>query len=191
MNHCSKATSLRRMRARTLKRLLSLPTRNLFPHTPPLSRLYFLQIRYLPPDSSILLRSHSNLHLHWPHPYKRSPEICTMFIKVTQDKATRSPVVMGLILRPMVVTPVTRVWPRPMPNDGLSNDVFTYILPNGISPLLRWINICQIAHNILPSRLLYIHGLRKWGGMLDILNFHFLDNGCLHSNGGTLVSFFR
>jgi len=59
-----------------------------------------------------------------------------MFIKVTQEKTTKSPVVMGLILRPMVVTPATRVWLRPMPNDGLSNDVFTYILSNGISPLL-------------------------------------------------------
>jgi hypothetical protein len=139
INRYSKATSLRRMRARTLKRLPSLPTRNLFPHTPPLSRLYFLQIRYLPPEtrcSSILLQSHSNLHLLWRHPCQRSPEICTMFIKVTQEKATRSPVVMGLVLRPMVVTPVTQVWPRPMPNDGLSNDVFTYIISNKISPLL-------------------------------------------------------
>lgn len=139
INHYSKATSLRRMRARTLKRLPSLTTRNLFPHTPPHSRLYFLRIRYLPPNtpgSSILLQSHPNLHLHWPHPYQCSPEICTVFIKVTQENATRSPVVMGLILRPMVVTPVTRVWPPPMPNDGLSNDVLTYILSNEISPLL-------------------------------------------------------
>lgn len=139
INHFSKATSLRRMRAPTLKRLPSLPTRNLFPHTPPRSRLYFLRIRYPSPEtpgSSILLQIHPNLHLSWPHPYQRLPEIRAMFIKVTPEIATRSPVVMGLILRPMVVTPVTRVWPRPMPNDGLSNDVPTYILLNGISSLL-------------------------------------------------------